>query len=172
MIITPRLDLIEASVPTVRAALDDTKQLGVLLGARIPKSWPPELLDPPALEWILRRLAKPDNDPAWGMYWIVLREPRTLVGTAGFKGAPADGTVELGYGVVAEHQRRGYASESVRGMLKHAFVVQGITRVIAETLPGLVASIGVLEKCGFRFIGDGSEPGVIRYEVASDEDRG
>lgn len=165
MIITQRLDLIEASAPTIRAALDEPKQLGVLLGARIPNSWPPELLDPPALEWMLRWLAGPDNDHAWGMYWIVLREPRTLVGTAGFKGAPAEGTVELGYGVVAEHQRHGYASESVRGMLAHAFAVPSVTRVIAETLPGLVASIGVLEKCGFRFIGDGSEPGVIRYEV-------
>jgi RimJ/RimL family protein N-acetyltransferase len=36
--------------------------------------------------------------------------------------------------------------------------------VILETLPDLTPSIGVLEKCGFRFIGEGSESGVVRYE--------
>ena len=32
-----------------------------------------------------------------------------------------------------------------------------------------IASIGVLRKCGFRLIGEGSEPGVIRYEITRDE---
>jgi RimJ/RimL family protein N-acetyltransferase len=38
------------------------------------------------------------------------------------------------------------------------------TAPIAQTLPELAPSIGVLEKCGFRFAGEGGEPGVIRYE--------
>jgi RimJ/RimL family protein N-acetyltransferase len=37
--------------------------------------------------------------------------------------------------------------------------------VIAETLPELTPSIGVLGKCGFHLIGEGSEPGVIRFEL-------
>jgi RimJ/RimL family protein N-acetyltransferase len=48
--------------------------------------------------------------------------------------------------------------------VEQAFMAPGVTCVIAETLPGLVPSIGVLEKLGFSLIGDGSEPGVIRYE--------
>ena len=111
----------------------------------------------------------PANDPAFGMYWIVLRESaasRTLVGAAGFKGMPSEnGTVEIGYGVVAEYQRRGYATETVRAFLAHAFGSPRVQRVIAETYPHLAPSIGVLEKCGFTFIGDGSEPDVIRYEL-------
>lgn len=169
MITTQRLDLIPASIATTRAALEDNRELlGALLHAQVPISWPPELLDPPALEWVLRSLNDPAHDPQWGMYWIVLRESpggRTLVGTAGFKGKPAGGSVEVGYGIVAEHQRRGYATEATRGLLKYAFDLPSVQRVIAETLPGLVASIGVMEKCGFSFIGDGSEPGVIRYEI-------
>lgn len=39
-----------------------------------------------------------------------------------------------------------------------------MTRVIAETLPELLPSIGVLEKTGFEQIDGGSEPGVLRYE--------
>jgi RimJ/RimL family protein N-acetyltransferase len=170
IIITRRLDLIEATPDTVRAAIDDHQRLGELLDANIPAGWPPELLDVPALEWTLRWLENPENDRSFGMYWMVLRETvasfRTLVGVAGFKGAPSeDGTVEVGYGVVAEYQRRGYATETVGAFLQRAFASSEVRRVIAETLPGLAPSIGVLEKSGFRYIGDGSEPGVIRYEL-------
>ena len=169
MLFTQRLDLIEGTPESIRAAIDDVTRLGELLHARIPADWPPELLDVPALEWTLRWYANPENDPAFGMYWIVLRESaasRTLVGAAGFKGVPSeDGTVEIGYGVVPEYQRRGYATETVRAFLTHAFASPKVTRVIAETYPNLAASIGVLEKCGFTFIGDGSEPGVVRYEI-------
>jgi RimJ/RimL family protein N-acetyltransferase len=42
-------------------------------------------------------------------------------------------------------------------------------RLQGATLPELVGSIGVLRKCGFRHIGEGSEPGVIRYELTRDE---
>lgn len=169
MIRTSSLDLVPADRHTARAALEDNRErLAELLDARVPKSWPPELLDPPALEWVLRMLDDPAHDPRWGMYWIVLRDEdsrRALVGTAGFKGRPRDGTVEIGYGVIAEYQRRGIASETTRALLEHAFAHPAVDRVIAETLPGLLPSIGVLEKCGFTFIGEGSEPGVIRYEV-------
>lgn len=37
--------------------------------------------------------------------------------------------------------------------------------VVAETLPDLVPSIGVLDKLGFTFVGGGSEAGVVRYQL-------
>lgn len=165
MIRTPRLDLVLSTQETILASLESSRTLGALLGADVPASWPPDLLDRDALRWMLRWLNDPTSDYRWGMYWIVLRDPRTLVGTAGFKGGPTDGTVEVGYGVVPEFQRRGFASETVQAFLARAFADANVNRVIAETLPHLVASKGVLEKCGFTFIGDGSEPGVIRYEI-------
>ena len=53
--------------------------------------------------------------------------------------------------------------------LANAFAVQAVRRAIAETLPELTPSIGVLTKCGFRLIGEGSEPGVIRFELTRAE---
>jgi hypothetical protein len=35
--------------------------------------------------------------------------------------------------------------------------------VVAETLPHLTGSIAVMMKCGLSFMGEGSEPGTIRY---------
>ena len=164
MIQTNRLDLIPGSMPTVTASIEDVPHLGVLLDARVPRSWPPNLLDQPALEWTLNWLRDPTHDPRWGMHWVVQRTPRVLIGVVGYKGGPKDGTVEVGYGIVDEYQRRGYATEATQALVRQAFESPGIERVIAETLPDLQPSIGVLEKCGFTFIGDGSEPGVIRYE--------
>ena len=95
-------------------------------------------------------------------------ERPALIGTVGYKGPPADGTVEVGYGIVREHQRRGYATEATEALIARAFEFSEVTRVIAETLPELTASIGVLEKCGFHRVEESpelesSEPGVIRF---------
>ena len=168
MIRTERLELIPATLDLLAAALRSPADLGAGLGARVPSTWPPEFLDPPALEFTRDRLTTAPHDAGWWMYFIVLpvnAGDRVLVGTAGYKGPPAEGTVEVGYGIVTDHQRRGYASEAVRGMVARAFRVPEVDRVVAETLPHLTPSIGVLRKCGFELTGEGSEPGVIRFEL-------
>ncbi len=175
MILTERLELVPATVELTRAALDGEHALGACLRAGVPPTWPPEYLDRSALEFTLGRLAEGPEQGGWWLHFVVLKggqAGRTLIGSAGYKGPPAtDGTVEVGYGIVRDHQRRGYASEAVRGLLAHAFAVPAVGRVIAETLPELAASIGVLRKCGFRLIGAGSEPGVIRFELMRAEYR-
>ncbi len=173
MILTERLALVPATAELTRAALSDHQALARGLGAIIPATWPPELLDPPALRFTIARLAEDPDQAGWWLYFVLLlsgETGRTLLGSVGYKGPPsADGTVEVGYGIVREHQRRGYASEAVRGLLAHAFALPAVRRVIAETLPELLPSIGVLRKCGFRLIGQGSEPGVIRFELTRAE---
>jgi RimJ/RimL family protein N-acetyltransferase len=54
-------------------------------------------------------------------------------------------------------------------LIGRAFAFPDVRRVIAETLPELTPSIGVLRKCGFRFIGEGSEPGVIRFAITREQ---
>jgi RimJ/RimL family protein N-acetyltransferase len=169
MIVTERLELVPATVELTRAALEGDRALGAALRAFVPASWPPEFLDPPSLEFTLDRLAEGPEQSGWWLHFVVLADGvtrRTLVGSAGYRGPPSpDGTVEVGYGIVPEYQRQGYASETVRGLLAHAFAVPSVRRAVAETLPELTPSIGVLRKCGFRRVGDGSEPGVVRFEL-------
>jgi [ribosomal protein S5]-alanine N-acetyltransferase len=170
---TERLDLIPATAATTRAAIADVPALGRALDVTVPQSWPPELLDRPALEFTLDKLRRGGaGHAAWWLYFVVLRanpDGRVLIGSAGYKGPPTeDGSVEVGYGILPEYQRRGYASEAVRALVRRAFALPAVRRVIAETLPELTASIGVMTKCGFSFIGEGSEPGVIRYELRRD----
>jgi [ribosomal protein S5]-alanine N-acetyltransferase len=173
VIVTDRLALVPATIESTDAALADVQVLAACLEAVVPPTWPPELLDPPALRFTRNRLAEGPDQAGWWLYFVLLQDglsPPILVGSAGYKGPPGvDGTVEVGYGIVRDHQRRGYASEAVRGLLRHAFARPAICRVIAETLPELTPSIGVLGKCGFRLIGEGSEPGVIRFELTRAE---
>ncbi len=168
MILTPRLELLPATPEMLRAALAGPEALRDTLRAEVPATWPPEYLDPPALEWVLARLAEHPHQAEWWMYLVVRRGAggqRTLIGSAGYKGPPSsDGTVEVGYGIVSDHRRQGLASEATAALVERAFADARVQRVIAETLPELVGSIGVLHRCGFRQLGPGSEPGVIRFE--------
>lgn len=37
--------------------------------------------------------------------------------------------------------------------------------VVAETYPHLTASIAIMQNCGLTFLGEGSEAGVIRFQL-------
>jgi RimJ/RimL family protein N-acetyltransferase len=168
MIRSGRLELVPATVDLLSAALEGRAALEIALHTRVPPTWPPEFLDRPALEFTRDRLIETPGDREWWMYFVVLpaADERILIGSAGYKGPPTeDGTVEVGYGIVTDHRRHGYASEATRGLVARAFRLPEVRRVIAETLPELTPSIGVLRKCGFGLIGEGSEPGVIRFEL-------
>jgi RimJ/RimL family protein N-acetyltransferase len=160
---TPRLELVSATLEMVTADLHQRERLEALLRARIGDGWPPPLVNVEAMRRMKNALVQ---DPALGgwttWYWIT-RRPRVLIGLSGFKTKPVRGQVEIGYTVLSAWQRRGYATEVVRAMIDWAFA-NGVHRVIAETLPELVASQRVLEKCCFKLRGQGSEAGVLRYE--------
>ncbi|MFQ5748439.1 MAG: GNAT family N-acetyltransferase [Planctomycetota bacterium] len=167
---TRRLEVLPATVEMLRAEREDRPGFSKLLRARIPASWPPELYNRQAADYTLAKLRENPAQEGWWA-WYVLRKPagaqgRTLIGICGFKGPPgADGTVEVGYGILPEFRRLGYATEATRGMIDRAFSQPGVSRVVAETLPELRASQGVLRRIGFRLLGPGSEEGTLRYEL-------
>jgi RimJ/RimL family protein N-acetyltransferase len=172
LITTARLDLVTGTPEIFRARVDDRDTLARFLDARVPENWPPELYDQDAVDWTAKYFDANPDAVGWVVWFIVLRPPeagsgeRTAIGCCGFKGKPlADGTCEIGYGVLPQFRRAGYASEAAGALVERAFSHAQVARVIAETYPELKASIRVMEKNGLRFIGDGSEERVIRYEL-------
>jgi RimJ/RimL family protein N-acetyltransferase len=91
-----------------------------------------------------------------------------LVGWGGFKGAPADGAVEVGYEIAPARQGRGLATAALRAMVAEAFADERVERVIAHTLPERNASNRVLEKVGFGFEAEALERGTVvwRFTLA------
>jgi [ribosomal protein S5]-alanine N-acetyltransferase len=162
-LVRPDLDLLEAAL-----AGDDA--LARALGHEVAPGWATfrEALKP------TRDALAADPDRArWGTRFFVTGDPPELVGWGGFKGAPANGAVELGYEIAEARQGRGLATAAVRAMVAEAFADERVTAVIAHTLPERNASNRVLEKVGFRWQGEAEEGGrlVWRYSL-SRGDRG
>jgi [ribosomal protein S5]-alanine N-acetyltransferase len=167
IISTPRLQLIGADVSLLRADLESLDALRAALDVTIAETWPPEHYDAAAVRWMLNATEALAVDAIWRSYYIVLMSPHgergTLVGTAGYKSAPNEhGTVEIGYSVVESFHRQGIASEAVRALIAHAYT-QDAKAVTAETYPNLIASLGVMRRCGMTYEGPGSEAGTVRY---------
>jgi RimJ/RimL family protein N-acetyltransferase len=160
---TPRLELISATLEIVTADLHRREQLPHLLGAEIADGWPPALMDVRAMERLKQSLITNPSPGGWTAWYWILRQPRTLIGISGFKSQPIDGAVEIGYAVLPAFQRRGFATEGIGAMTHWAFA-KGAQLVFAETLPELIVSQRVLLKNGFQFVGEGSEPGVVRFD--------
>jgi ribosomal-protein-alanine N-acetyltransferase len=167
---TPRLRLVRSTPVHLRAELESTAALTDALGLSVAASWPPDpQYDADAIRWSLRWLEAHPNETQWGFYYIVETETAQVIGAGGYKGAPDDtGTVEIGYSIVPERRRRGFAREAVDGWVAHAFADARVRRVIAHTLTELAASIAVLRSAGFSFVGagtDSQEPAAVQYAL-------
>jgi RimJ/RimL family protein N-acetyltransferase len=110
------------------------------------------------------------TDPWHHGFFVVDRERRCVVGSAGFKGPPdASGVVEIAYGIAPGFQNRGYATEAAKALVDFAFANADVTLVRAHTLPEPNASTRVLLKCGFHHAGGVVDPDdgpVWRWELA------
>jgi ribosomal-protein-alanine N-acetyltransferase len=168
---TARLLLLGGGIESLNAELEGREALRRVLGVDVPESWPPPLYDQPAIEYTLKYLKENPDAADWIFWYTVLREPSPIaVGITGFKGKPSEnGTVEVGYSICEQFQKNGYASEAVATLITLAFSHDSVKRVIGETLPELAPSIRVMEKNGLNFIGQGSEEGVIRYELKRED---
>jgi len=170
MLRTARLHLIPATIASLRAELAGRMHLARELDVSISESWPPELYDEPAIRFTLDRLEREPQEEGWWLCYIAEAVPNEggvrLVGVAGYKGpVNAEGTVEVGYGVLPEYRRQGLASEAIQALIDRAFGRPEVDRVVAETYPHLSASIAVMIRCGMSLMGEGSEEGVVRYGI-------
>jgi [ribosomal protein S5]-alanine N-acetyltransferase len=170
MIATARLKLIPATVAIARAEIGNRAEFAALLSASIPDNWPPESAAdalPLFLQWLE---AAPDKIGWFG--WYVLAHPDdsivpVLVAGGGFLGPPQNGEIQIGYSVLQQFQRRGYATEMVGGLIRWAMGQPGVFRIVAETEWANPASVRVLSKLGFAEVGPSTEPGGMRFATGN-----
>lgn len=79
------------------------------------------------------------------------------IGSMGFKGPVKNYCVEIGYGINAEYEGNGYASEVAKALIDWAFTQENVYFVEAEVAPDNIASRKVLEKLSFQPDGIGEE---------------
>lgn len=101
---------------------------------------------------------------AWYVAWkITDRRSGELLGDCCFKGPQKDGTVEIGYGILPEHEGKGYMTEAVKTLCEWALSQENVYFILAETAPDNAKSQRVLEKNGFQSLGKEGEEGPLFY---------
>ena len=97
--------------------------------------------------------------PQYALYghgrWAVHSKPGLpFIGWCGLKMRPEVNEIDLGYRFIKDSWGKGYATEAAAASLRYGFEKLGIKRIVGRALPGNLASIRVLEKCGMTFVGE------------------
>jgi RimJ/RimL family protein N-acetyltransferase len=116
---------------------------------------PPAREDMPARKRVYEIKGKLiERFPEYWLYctvWLMLLD-KTVVGELGFKGPPADGELEIGYGTESRYRNRGYMKEAVRALCRFCLSDSSVFSVAAFTDPENYASQSVLTACGFDLV--------------------
>jgi RimJ/RimL family protein N-acetyltransferase len=150
-----REQLLECADSCVPAALASRVEEGAL---------PPSFVAVRALKLIAEGKAE-----FWCSTFLIVRNrDRRIIGGCGFKDAPKDGRVEIGYGVSPDSRGQGAATAAVGLLLRRAFD-SGVREVLAEVTPDNLASAQVVRKLGFVSTGTrvDKEDGIVVRWVAS-----
>ena len=149
-----RLDLVTI-VPEAMVAMrrGDFDGAGRALRHPVPRDWRGM-----SWEWFHHRLREYADDPS-GLSWsarALVRRGRwpAIVGNAGFHGAPDDaGVAEIGYEVIPEERRKGYASEAAEALMTWAGREHGVRRFRASVGPWNKPSLALVRALGFKRVG-------------------
>jgi len=143
--VPPAIAAEPATAEQLRALIDGPDRFREAFGLTVVDGY---LEFPDALPFSLRWLEEDGVAPEWASYLFIHIEDRAVIGMGGYKGPPADGIVEIGYGIAPAYRRAGYAAAAARALIERAHAV-GVTTVIAHTLAEPNPSTRVLGKLGF-----------------------
>lgn len=160
---TPRLRLVALDAQLARLQLDDRKAFFRTLNVQAEATWPPELNNTESMAQTRGRLADRPHETGWHAWVFIMRwaddAPGRLVGKGGFYGPPdGDGRVEIGYSMLPSFREQGLATEAVQALAGWAFTQADAKEIRARTPLSGTASRRVLEKSGFEFSGEETDP--------------
>jgi ribosomal-protein-alanine N-acetyltransferase len=89
-----------------------------------------------------------DNE---GLYWVITRKNEDkLLGAIGLRNfGPEQYQAEIGYELHPDHQGQGFMHEAITHVLAYGFGRLGLQAIMADTDPGNLRSIQILERHGF-----------------------
>jgi [ribosomal protein S5]-alanine N-acetyltransferase len=160
-LITERMELRPLPAAAANVLPEGREEASRILGAALPLDWPqPDLLD----VLLIQASASP-SDERFGIWVMIERDTCSVVGDIGFIGPPnASGSIEVGYSVIPDRRRRGFATEAARAIVAWAFDQPGVTVVVAGCDSDNAPSIRTLERIGFLRAGEAD--GQIRWRFS------
>ncbi|BBK34481.1 8-oxo-dGTP diphosphatase [Stella humosa] len=106
------------------------------------------------------------------VFAVTRRDDGTFIGNIGLEQGDREGELEVGYWLGMPYWGQGFATEAVKGAIRHAFSFEVPRIVFAEVHPDNVASCRVLERAGMVETGRvqtrlrGTPVETVRYEIA------
>lgn len=86
-----------------------------------------------------------------GLWLMQLRETLVPIGICGLVRRPFLEHTDLGFALLAEYQTAGYAAEASRAVINYAREQLGLQTLLAITVPHNTKSIQLLQRLGFSF---------------------
>lgn len=116
------------------------------------KGWPDDdiLETLPKIIVNLTRVELPTGFESW---MIIKKGSREIIGDIGFKGFNYyKASIDIGYGIIKEERRNGYASEAVDAIINWAFSNKIVKEITARCLLNNHVSSNLLHKFNFKQI--------------------
>jgi RimJ/RimL family protein N-acetyltransferase len=155
--------LVAITPALLEAEFNSPGRLAECLRAEVPAEWPPSDWEPHLLATIRSQLELSPLSSGWHRYSLLVQgQRRILIGCLGAF-PKADGEVELGYSTLPPFQRQGFGSEAAGALVSWLLHQPGVQRVTAQSFVNRPESIKVMQRCGMIFVGEGDEPGTVRY---------
>ena len=95
-------------------------------------------------------------NPPWICYFV--KENGNIIGSAGIKGKPIDGIIEIAYGTMEEFRHRGIGTGICKMLVDISYKTDASVKIMARTLPENKFSCRVLEHNNFICIGVVNDP--------------
>jgi ribosomal-protein-alanine N-acetyltransferase len=145
-LMTERMELRPLPAAAAKMLPEGREEAGRILGAALPLDWPQaDLLDVLPIQ----ASASP-SDERFGIWVMIERESGSVVGDIGFIGPPSnEGSIEIGYSVIPDRRRHGYATEAARAIVDWALQESKVRVVVACCDNDNEPSIRLLERIGF-----------------------
>lgn len=139
----PKIQLVSMTSEDLRS-LAQSRPVASLASA------PDGALPPPHVAIRARSQLEAGTPSSWCLPFLIVETRSGIVlGGCRFKGAPANGNVEIGYGVAKLARGRGIATLAVEQLLALAAASGAVREVVAHILPDNLASSKVVSRLGF-----------------------
>lgn len=119
------------------------------MGLERGKSWPDQDVIE-TLPKIINNLAQVEAPTGFESWMIIKNDTKEIIGDVGFKGFNLkEQNIDLGYGIIKEERKNGYAKEAATALINWAFSTRMIKEITAKCAIDNLGSIQLLKKLGF-----------------------
>ena len=119
------------------------------LGISFDAGWP-DAAELETLPKILKNLELVNEPTGFESWMIIVKLGMKIIGSTGFKGVPnEEGSIDIGYGIISQEQKKGYAIEAATALAGWAFKKTEVKRITARCVIKNTNSARLLNKMKF-----------------------